>query len=137
MPELVLDASIMLTVALPDEDNGVATRAVKRMIEHSALVPCHWLLEIGNGLLMAERRRRISSEMRNKALVFISALPFELDQPLRDVVWSAAIELAASHGLTLYDAVYLELAARNGLPLATLDDDLHRAARNEGVRIFQ
>ena len=62
MPELVLDASIMLTVALPDEDNGVATRAVKRMIEHGAVVPCHWLLEVGNGLLMAERRRRISSK---------------------------------------------------------------------------
>ena len=135
MAALVLDASVVLAVTLPDESSPMADRAMKRMVEHGALVPCHWLIEVGNGLLIAERRRRISSAVRNEALARIAALPFEIDDRLRETVWSAATELAASHALTLYDAVYLELAARSGLPLATLDGDLHRAAGKERVPV--
>jgi predicted nucleic acid-binding protein len=105
MPALVLDASVMLAVALPDEANAMADRAVKRMVRDGALVPFHWLVEVGNGLLMAERRRRISPAERNSALATSAAFPFEIDGRLREVVWSSAAELAASHSLTLYDAV--------------------------------
>jgi predicted nucleic acid-binding protein len=106
------------------------------MVERGALVPAHWLVEVGNGLLMAERRKRISAAERNKALSYIAALPFEIDDRLRETIWSATTELAASHALTLYDAVYLELAARSGLPLATLDDKLRRAAATEHVGLI-
>jgi predicted nucleic acid-binding protein len=137
MASLVLDASIILALALPDESDPVAERAVKRMLRGGALVPCHWLVEVGNGLLMAERRQRISAAIRNSALAYIASLPFEVDDRLRDIVWSAAAELAASHRLTLYDGVYLELAARSGLPLATLDKALCRAAKKERVPLVE
>jgi predicted nucleic acid-binding protein len=136
MPALVLDASIILAATLPDEGSDLADRAMRRVVANGAIVPSHWLIEVGNGLLMAERRRRISADIRNNALVRIAGLPFEIDDRLRAVVWSAATELAASHRLTLYDAVYLELAARSDLPLATLDEALRRAAIKERVRVM-
>lgn len=135
MAALVLDASVIVAVAVPDESDPRASDAVGLMVEYGALVPSHWLLEIGNALLMAERRKRISTATRNKALSYVASLPFEIDELLRDVVWSAVMELASIHRLTLYDSAYLELAARAGLPFATLDDKLAEAARKESILI--
>jgi predicted nucleic acid-binding protein len=136
MPAIVLDASVILAVALPDEDNEDAARAVDLMARGGALLPVHWLLEVANGLLIAERRKRISRDVRKKALGYIVSLPFDLDDRLRDLAWTSVTELAVAYGLTLYDAVYLELALRSGLPLASLDGKLRAAAQKEKVPLF-
>jgi predicted nucleic acid-binding protein len=83
---------------------------------------------------MGMRRVRITKEASQKLLVFLNDLDVQLsDSPSYDAVFS----LAERHGLTIYDAAYLDLALREGLPLASLDNALCRAAGNSGVVLFE
>jgi predicted nucleic acid-binding protein len=97
------------------------------------VVPAHWRLEVGNALLMAERRGRIRAGRVDAVWRLLAALPIEVDAETNARAWEGAAELARRHGLTLYDAAYLELAARRRLPLATFDGALVRAAGVERV----
>ena len=119
---------------LPDETNAAAD-AVRRAIEEGAeaWIPVHWWLEIGNGLLMAERRGRIKAEEVAQALSLIDSIPFEQDEETAEQISGRTIALARKHGLTIYDAAYLELAQRRGVVLATFDEQLLKAAAKEGV----
>ena len=91
-------------------------------------MPRHWHLEVRNALLVAERRGRLSTDGVNQRLQALAALPVHTDDEPR---LDAAIALARSHGLSIYDALYLELAQRNAAKLATLDTALARAAEAE------
>lgn len=93
-----------------------------------------WRWEVGNALLMAERRKRISSADTQRHLTALQVLPVELDDQASREAWHAAILLARKHQLTLYDGAYLELAVRRGLPLGSLDTELRKAAKAEGVK---
>jgi predicted nucleic acid-binding protein len=102
-----------------------------------AIVPLHWPAEVSNALLIAVRRGRISREKANRFFLDLRALPIRLDPESSDAVFNQVFKLAEQYNLTIYDAGYLELAIREGLPLATLDNDLRKAARAAGVPLVE
>jgi len=130
----VVDPSVALAWLLPDETNARAD-AVRVAVENGAdaWIPVHWRLEIGNGLLMAERRGRITPEQLAQALSLAHSLPFEEDDETAEQIPVRTLALARKHGLTIYDAAYLELAQRRGAILATFDDQLLTAAAKEKI----
>ena len=96
------------------------------------MVPNLWHLEVRNSLLVAERRGRIAAGDVKERLDALKGLPILTDEEL-DL--EAAFDLAKEHGLSFYDAVYLELAKKESAELATLDVELGRAAARERVRL--
>ena len=129
----VLDASITACWAFDDEDHPDASLAFERMRAEEAVVPCLWWFEVRNILIVNERRRRITESDTASFLLSLSLLRFRVDQSPDE---AAVLRLARTHRLSVYDAAYLELAQREGLPLATLDADLRRAAAGEGVALL-
>ena len=129
----VLDASVTVSWALEDEENAVANLALQRLDAEPAHVPAIWWFEIRNVLLINERRKTINERDTALFLRVLSAMSIEIDRSPDD---GATLTLARSHGLTVYDAGYLELALRKAVPLATLDKELAAAARREGVSLI-
>ena len=132
----VIDSSITVAWFVPDERSSEAQRAFDRVIENGAVVPLHWGLEVGNALLIALRRHRISAWQRRDALDQLIRLQLTTDSETIDFAWTTTLDLAEQYRLTLYDACYLELAFRRRLPLASLDNDLRAAAQQFGVALF-
>lgn len=128
----VLDASVALAWVLGDERSEEADAALQRLIGGRAVVPALWISEVANGLLAAERRRRVTERDAVLAIELLGQLPIELAPEGREAL-SRIHRLAAGLGLTAYDASYLDLALESALPLATLDDGLRRAARERKV----
>lgn len=128
----VLDASIAVTWAFPDEDHPAATEAFARIGADEALAPALWWFEIRNVLLVNERRGRIDEAETAEFLRYLSRLRITIDRSADEV---DVMALSRRHRLTVYDASYLELARREALPLATLEGELLRAARIEDVEI--
>jgi predicted nucleic acid-binding protein len=130
----VVDPSVALAWLLPDETN-VRANAVRVAVENGAdaWIPGHWWLEIANGLLMAERRGRITPEQLAQALSLVHSLPLEEDDETAAQIPVGTMTLARKHGLTIYDAAYLELAHRRGAILATFDEQLLTAAAKEKI----
>jgi predicted nucleic acid-binding protein len=130
----VIDPSVALAWLLPDETNSRAD-AVRVAVEDGAdaWIPAHWWLEISNGLLMAERRGRITTEQVAQALSLVNALPLEEDGETAEQIPARTLTLARKHGLTIYDAAYLELAQRRGAMLTTFDEQLLKAAAKEKI----
>lgn len=126
----VLDASVVASWCFPDESHPSAEAAFRRIADEPALAPALLWFEFRNLLLMAERRRRLSEAQVAHALRDMGELPIGVD---RDPDDGLVLGLARTHNLTVYDAVYLELAQRKVLPLATLDEALIEAARAEQV----
>jgi len=133
----VVDASVALAWCFPDEDAPVA-HTVATMLRHgdTALVTTFWPHEVVNALLVGEKRRRISASLAATFLSELSALPIVIVPCSTVEVFSRIQLLAREYGLTPYDAAYLDLAKVNGLPLATLDDDLIRASGKAGVALL-
>lgn len=131
MAGLILDSSIALSWCLPDEAEADEIQSI--VARHGAVVAAHWPLEVANALLMAVRRQRVDAVFRDAALRDLAALPIVIDAETSSHAWRATLALADAHGLTAYDAAYLELAVRRGLPLATFDAKLRRAAQALGV----
>jgi predicted nucleic acid-binding protein len=117
---------------MPDE--SCDTASLDQVAEKGAIVPSLWSLEVGNVLLLAERRKRISSDQRHKALYTLTELPIIADTMTAQHAWLETMALAENYSLTLYDASYLELALRYTLPLMTLDKSLARAADLAGIK---
>ena len=130
---VVIDSSVALNWVMPDEDRSLTEALLDSVAVTSAVVPFLFRTEVGNSLLVGVRRRRIAPGYVAEALDLIRQLPLLIDPLGPDYVWSATMELAAAYGLTLYDATYLESAVRLGLPLATLDARLGRAAEMAGL----
>ena len=133
MSEVILDASITTGWLLEDEQDPRSLAVQAQVHREGAIVPRHWHFEVANSLLFAERRGRLQTGRAKRQLRSLSDLAISLDDS-PDIEFS--FDLAVSHGLTLYDAIYLELALRTGLPLATLDGDLVRVASESGVELF-
>lgn len=133
----VLDSSATLGFILKDEQSDSALK-VFEAIENAAEthVPNLWWLETANGLLMAERRKRISQAETSEALQVIQALGVQTDIETSSQVIHETASLARQHGLTIYDAAYLELTMRRNATLATADKLLEKAARAVGVKIL-
>jgi predicted nucleic acid-binding protein len=131
----VLDCSVTVAWCLKDESSAYAQRVEEAIRDSTAIAPALWPFEVANALVMAERRRRVSSVERDELLVIFDSLDIVIE-PAPDAVPHVLIALAQRHKLTVYDAAYLELAIRLGLPLATVDAELVRAARASGASIL-
>lgn len=129
----VLDSSVALAWLLQDETNE-RTDALSDRLEHeNAHVPSIWTLEVGNALLMAQRRKRISEKEFDRCVAALAGLPIEVDSP---AILASVLPIAQRFGLTSYDAAYLELARRRGFPLATLDEKLRQAGKALKVSVL-
>jgi predicted nucleic acid-binding protein len=129
----VLDASATFPWLFEDEASPEADRLLDLVTEHGAVVPSLWYLECANGLAMAERRGRIDSEGIARAIGLLRRLPLEVDDAAPSRAFDSVLALARAQGLTAYDAGYLDLALRRGLPLVTDDGPLRAAADAVGV----
>lgn len=134
---MVLDASVILAWALDDETSPYAD-AVQDAIAAGevAVAPCHWQIEVANGLLMAERRERIDATSADAFLEALEKVPIRTEDPSLPTVRSKVVGAARHHRLTVYDSAYLELADRRRTALATADRLLAASARRAGVPIW-
>jgi predicted nucleic acid-binding protein len=134
----VLDASVVLTWCFPDE-NAALAQHVAGMFRRgdTSVAPSFWPHEVLNALLVGEKHKRISKELVRTFLDDLATLPIVLDAFPAGVVFARIQRLSREHGLTSYDAAYLDLALVSGLPLATLDVDLVRASKKARVRLVQ
>jgi predicted nucleic acid-binding protein len=130
---LVLDNSVTMAWVYASETTPAVRAVFDVVIANGAWVPELWRLGVANVLEMGVRRGRNDAAFRDATLADLALLPVRIDQNTSLQAWGPTMELAARHGLTLYDAAYLELALRRGLPLATLDAELRSAAQKEGV----
>ena len=130
---LVIDSSITLSWYFADEASSKSQAVLDEVGENGAVVPPLWRFEVANGLQMAVRRKRIDAAYRDDTLADLRILDVSVDPESSAHAWSASVRLAERHGLTVYDAAYLELAQRRRLRLATLDRALIAAARSELV----
>ena len=132
----VVDSSVALAWCFEDEHTRAIMDLLDRVAATGAVAPSLWPLEALNGLLMAERRKRLDGKRRQRLAGFLRGLPVTLDTETADQAWTATARLAERHRLTLYDAAYLELAQRRKLPLATLDEDLIKAGKALGMTLL-
>jgi predicted nucleic acid-binding protein len=133
---LVLDSSVTVAWYVPDEGSSATRSLLDRVVEQGAIVPQHWQLEVGNALLLAMRRRRVSQQRRAEAMEQLLRMQLSVDGETLNHAWARSLAIADRHRLTLYDACYLELAQRKGLPLATLDRDLRMAGEALGLELL-
>ena len=138
MSRLVLDASTVLTWCFPDEEAQKAWEISELIAAGERIaVPAFWRHEILNSLLMGERRKRLTVELTQAFLEDLDRLPVDMDEMATSAfVFDTTQALCRKHGLTAYDAAYLELAIRDGFSLATVDKALKRAAVGEGVSVL-
>lgn len=128
----VVDASVALSWCLRDEATAITDRLLDRCIAEGAVVPAIWRFEMSNGLAGAIRRRRLAPREAKPAWKLLGALRIAtVDSELTEIY--AVMELALENSLSVYDATYLDLAVRTGLPLATQDAQLRKAAYLRGV----
>ena len=137
MSELVLDCSVTLSWCFPDEVDAYAVAVREAMRQSTAYVPAVWWLEVANGILVAERRGRMTqSESAQFSLILDSFRVYE-DPDSEHARFDEVIVVGRRYGLSSYDASYLELAIRRGLPIATLDGRLTEAAAKAEVPVYR
>ncbi len=129
----VVDASVALTWFFKEERTKRTTSLLRRIAEENAIVPALWHYEVSSGLLMGARRNRIPIEVACDRLARLALLRLDVD-PHVPANFPNIIKIAAETRLTIYDATYLELAIRRGVPLATDDLELIRAAKAKKVQ---
>jgi len=134
---MVLDCSVVAT-SLFEEEDGIDYADIvmdKLGLGGEACVPAHWPVEIGNAIAMSERRKQHSTADRSRFLGNLSSLNITIEEDDPIDLLRRVLPIASEYRLTAYDAAYLELAMRKGLPLATLDKELARAAKRAGVAL--
>ncbi len=117
-----------------DEAAGYADAILKKLAAREALVPCIWPLEVVNVLLVGERRKRLTKADSGRFLELLRALPISIDVLGTSRAFGEVLSVARDLKISAYDAAYIELAMREGLHLATMDDDLRKAASKTGVQ---
>lgn len=136
MAGFVLDASVALAWVLPEAESERCEPLFRQAMLEGAAAPILWPVEVGNVLLVMARRGKIEPDEHARAAKRLAAIPMQLDDAMARHGPAEAVRLAQSHRLTLYDALYLELAIRLRLSLASLDRDLRTAASAEGVALI-
>jgi len=129
----VIEASTVLSWAFVDEKHPIADAAAERALQDRPLAPALWWFELRNGLIVNERRQRITAPATHAFLGRVSRIGIEIDRAPDE---AAVLSLARAHRLTVYDAAYLELALRRQVSLAALDTDLTKAAEAAGVSLI-
>jgi predicted nucleic acid-binding protein len=120
-----------------DEVNAYANSVRRALSGARAVVPALWPIEVANILVLGERRRRSTEAEASKWLRYLQMLPIRVDEETAARAWSDTLQVARLYDLTVYDAAYLELAIRLGLPLASLDDKLKAVAALAGVAEYK
>jgi predicted nucleic acid-binding protein len=136
MPSLVLDASVTISALIEEDQSEQARGILETIAKDGAVVPALWSLEVGHILLRAERRRPARCGESAGAPETAVAPADRVDHEMAGHAWHDTMALAERHGLTLYDATYLELSLRRGLRLATFDAALRRAATAAGATLL-
>ena len=137
MAIFVVDASAALAWCFEDEGNNWSDALLERLRQGDQIVvPAHWPTEILNGLLVAARRKRIKADQPELFWDALARLPIQIEPALTASQARAVMALGQKHGLTAYDAAYLELAHRRNFPVGTLDADLRKAAQIEAVALL-
>src|SRR5215472_10503207 len=133
MTDMVIDASLALAWCFKDELTETATRLLEEL-RSGAAVPLLWPIEVANVLAIAERRKRITLAQRAQLIALLETLEIDVDGKTSALAFTRILDLAREQRLTAYDAAYLELAMRLGVPLASKDGDLCDAAERVGVK---
>ena len=136
MTGLVLDASVAFAWCFLNEATEASDRVLERLGSEGAWVPAIWHLEIANVLAMSERRGRITPARTAEFMAILEPLLIVADEETSARAFTSVLDLARSERLTAYDAAYLDLAMRLGVPLATKDGDLGNAAERLGVAVL-
>jgi predicted nucleic acid-binding protein len=137
MADFVVDNSIVMAWCFADEESAYADSVLAELENMTAAVPAVQPLEVGNVLMVAERRKRLGKADSIRFLELLYELPIEFMQETPRRMTGEIIALAREQKLSTYDASYLDLAMRKGLPLATLDKALKKAAKKCGVVLFE
>jgi len=132
----VVDCSIAMAWLFHDEATPKTAALLDRLAGETALVPAWWFIEIANVIAIAERKGRITPIQSDAFIADLSKLGIERDDEASARAFTHLLALCRTHRLTSYDAIYLDLAIRRGLPLATLDADLRKAAKKLGVGLL-
>jgi predicted nucleic acid-binding protein len=132
---IVIDASVALSWCFEDEASEATDQLLRQLADMVTVVPAHWHLEVANVLALAERRRRITLADSAEFIDLLETLDIEHDDETSERAFGRVLDLARGENLTAYDAAYLELAMRLGIPLATKDGALQAAARRVGVEV--
>lgn len=135
MKACVTDASVFGSLFFDDEQDTLVADLPGLIEQGACVVPQHWRLEVTNQILCGLRRKRLTEAMADVAIAQIDMLPISVDAETGQR-YAASYALAVRHGLTVYDAAYLELAIRRGSPLASHDAQLRRAALNEKIELI-
>ena len=137
MTDLVLDASIALSWCFRNEATAVGDRVLERLAAETASVPAIWHLEIANVLALSERRGRLTPANSSEFIALLETLDVVIHDETPSRALGRILDLARAKRLTAYDAAYLELAMRLGIPLASKDADLCDAAERLGVNVLR
>ena len=119
-----------------DETNSYAEAVLDSLESATAIVPSIWPLEIGNVLLVAERKNRLSAAASERFIALLSELPIIAEPEPPERMLREIFALARKHQLSTYDASYLDLAIRRQIPIATLDAKLRTAAAQTDIRLY-
>ena len=133
---IVIDASMAMSWCFLDEATPATRKLFDGMVEASAVVPAWWYIEITNVLYLAEKSRRIPAHRVVEFIATIDDLRVEIDHEGPQRAFSHILPLCRAHGLTSYDAIYLDLAQLRKLPLGTLDEPLRKAAKKMGIKLL-
>jgi predicted nucleic acid-binding protein len=133
---LVLDASIALAWCFADEATPVTDALLDRLADDEATAPASWRLEVANALAMAERRGRLSVAGLTRSVSLLQRLAVSIDSEGAERDFRELLDMARGERLTVYDAAYLELALRLGLPLASKDAKLRKAGAGLGLALL-
>ncbi len=133
----VIDNSVVMSWCFRDQANPYADSILERLTEAVAYVPSIWSLEVVNVLLAAERRNIMGEADSVRFIKLLSQLPIFVEYESHEKVMMELLGLARAHSLSSYNASYLDLAMRKGLPLATLDKNLRKAAQSTNVLILK
>ena len=132
----IVDCSLTMAWLFKDEATLQSTELLERFDAESALVPALWFPEVTNVLAIAERKNRITQNESEDFVTQLSQLDIEVDTEPSERAFTQLLPLCRAHQLTSYDTVYLELAIRRQLPLATLDEPLRKVALGLGIKLL-
>ena len=135
MSRFVVDASVTMSWCYENEDDPYATSALRALQTSQAVVPWVWSLEVANALLVGERRSRLTEAETFRFLDVLERLAIVMDESPPNHLMDDVLSIGRQYALSSYDACYLELALRKGVPLATLDERLRATAIQVGLSI--
>lgn len=135
--KFVVDNSIVMSWCFRDESSKYADKILDSLEQYEAITPSIWPLEVGNVLLVAERKGRLTEADNIRFLNLINDLPITVQQETPDRMLKEILALARECHISSYDASYLDLAMKNGLPIATQDSGLKKAAKRCKVPLFK